>query len=179
MAGQISLARRVALAALLLGAASAHADGPQVRPGWWEFRTSRFNVGNLPDISAQIQRQLASLPPETQRQLRQQMAAQGVHLSDDGTVRSCITAEMARSDNIYAGHSERNCRLANVDKSADTVRGRLVCTQPQGSADFETVVANPRQMTTRIHMHASQGEVSMETEARWLADQCPATRSQP
>lgn len=161
----------------LCAALTAHAA--DIRPGLWEFRSTRMNLAGLPDLSsqmAQMQQQLKNLPPDTRRMLEQQMAARGVSLGSDGTVRSCITAEQARQDNIYSGKTEGNCTLANVVKGQGTVRGALNCTQPKGSGDFEARIDSPERFTTRVNMRSERGDMQMETEARWVGDDCGAAR---
>ena len=68
----------------------------------------------------------------------------------------------------------RSCTLASVDKTGNTVRGRLNCTQPQGTADFETTLHGPEHFTTRVKMRSPQGDMQADTDARWLSAQCPA-----
>ena len=147
----MNTAHRLAAGLLLLAAATAQAA--DIRPGLWEFRSTRMSAAGMPDMSAQMaemQKQMKNLPPETQRMLQQQMAARGVQLGKDGAVRSCITPEQARQDNIYTGKTDGGCTLASVTRAGNTVRGRLNCTQPPGTADFETTIANPEHFTTRI-----------------------------
>ena len=171
----MNTAHRLAAGLLLLAAATAQAT--DIRPGLWEFRSTRMSAAGMPDMSAQMaemQKQLKNLPPETQRMLQQQMAARGVQLGKDGAVRSCITPEQARQDNIYTGKTDGGCTLASVTKAGNTVRGRLNCTQPPGTADFETTIASPEHFTTRIHMRGAQGDVQADTDARWVAAQCAA-----
>ena len=163
------------LAALLALAGSAHA-GTDVRPGLWEFRSTRVSVGGAPDLSDALRQQLARLPPDVQAQLRQQLSAQGVQLGNDGTVRSCITPEQARHDSIYAGPSDGRCTLASIARSGNRVRGRLNCSQPQGSADFDTTLDGPEHMRTRVVMHSAQGEIQLDSDARWIAPCGTATR---
>ena len=166
---------------LLLGAGSA-AQAADIRPGLWEFRSTRMSVGGMPDMSAQMaqmQKQLKNLPPETQRMLQQQMASRGVQMGNDGSVRSCITAEQARQDNIYAGRTDRGCTLASVAKTGNSVRGRLNCSQPQGTADFDTTIDGPEHFTTRVVMHTAQGDMQMESDARWVGVCAAATPMPP
>lgn len=167
---------------LILGAAallaSAFAQATDVRPGLWEFRTTQLNVNGMPDMSAQLaqaQQYLRSLPPEMRQMAEQQMAARGVKLNNDGTVRSCITPEQAKQANIYSGRNEGNCTLTNVAKSETTVTGTLSCTQPQASGNFEARIENPERFTTRVNMRSAQGDVRVNTDARWLAAQCGAS----
>ena len=172
----MNTARNLA-AGLLLLCASAVGQAADIRPGLWEFRSTRMSVAGMPDMSAQMaemQRQLKNLPPETQRMLQQQMASRGVQMGNDGSVRSCITPEQAKQDNIYSGRTDGGCTLASVDKTGNTVRGRLNCTQPQGTADFETTLHGPEHFTTRVKMRSPQGDMQADTDARWLSAQCPA-----
>ena len=175
----MKIARRLALGLLLGSAASAGAA--DIRPGLWEFRSTRMSVAGMPDMSAQIaqmQQQLKNLPPETQRMLQQQMASRGVQMGSDGSVRTCITPEQARQDNIYAGRTERGCTLASIAKSGNTVRGRLTCSQPQGSADFETTLESAEHFTTQMVMHSAQGDMQMSSDARWVGP-CAASQAGP
>lgn len=162
--------------ALLVAAGSAQAA--DIRPGLWEFRSTRVSLGGAPDLSEKLRQQLANLPPEVQRQLRQQLAAQGVQLGNDGAVRSCITPEQARQDSVYAGRTDGNCTLASITKSGNQVRGQLNCSQPKGSADFETTLDGPERMRTRVNMHSAQGDIQMDTDARWIAACGTATRQE-
>src|SRR5690606_27250726 len=109
--------RRAAVLALALASLplSAHAVD-NIRPGLWEFRSTHLSVGGLPDMSAQmgqLQQQLKNLPADTRRMIEQQMTQRGVSLGQDGTVRSCITPEQARQDNIFSGKVEGNCTLTD------------------------------------------------------------------
>ena len=165
------------LVALCLTAVAHAAD---IRPGLWEFRSTRMNVAGLPDMSsqmAQMQQHLKNLPPDTRRMLEQQMASRGVSLGNDGTVRSCITPEQAKQDNIYSGKTEGNCTLGNVAKTGSSVTGRLTCTQPQGSGDFEAMIDSPQRFTTRVNMKPAHGDMRMDTEARWVGSDCGTPRT--
>jgi len=162
---------------------TARSLGADLRPGLWEFRSTRMSLAGLPDMSAQMaemQKQLKNLPPETQRMLQQQMASRGVHMGKDGSVRSCITPEQAKQDNIYSGRTDGGCTLVSVAKTGNTVRGRLNCTQPQGTADFETTIDGPEHFTTQVKMRSTQGDMQADTDARWLSAQCGSpARSKP
>lgn len=161
------------IAALVFAAPAGAAD---IRPGLWEFRSTHLSLGGLPDMSAQIQLQLQALPPETRRMLEREMAARGAHMGSNGTVRSCITAEQARQDNVYSGKVEGNCVLSQVTKAPGRVSGRLNCTQPTATGQFTANIASPQQFTTRVDIRSAQGDLQVETEARWLAAQCGGVR---
>jgi hypothetical protein len=152
-------------------------NAADVRPGQWEFRTTRMNLGGLPDMSSQMsqaQQYLQNLPPDMRRMAEQQMAARGVRLNNDGTVRSCITPEQAKQDNIYSGRTEGNCTLSNVVKSESTVTGHVSCAQPHANGNFEAKLDGPEHFTTRVNMKTQQGDMHVETDARWVGEQCTA-----
>jgi hypothetical protein len=164
----------VGLAALFVPAVGQATD---VRPGLWEFRSTRLNVGGLPDMSsqmAQMQQQLKNLPADMRRMMEQEMAARGVTLGSDGTVRSCITPDQAKQDNIYSGRTEGDCTLTNVVKTGNTVKGHVNCTQQQAGGDFEARIEGPEHFTTRVNMKSPRGDMQMETDARWVSAQCGA-----
>ena len=167
------------LSALCMTAAGHAAD---IRPGLWEFRSTRMNIGGLPDMSsqmAQMQQHLKSLPPDMRRIVEQQMTERGVTLGQDGAVRSCISPEQAKEDNIYSGKIEGSCTLGNVTKTGDSVTGRLTCTQPQATGDFAAQVSSPEHFTTRVNMKSAHGDMQMETEARWLSAHCEVPQRVP
>lgn len=168
--------RRAAVLALALASLplSAHAVD-NIRPGLWEFRSTHLSMGGLPDMSAQmgqLQQQLKNLPADTRRMIEQQMTQRGVSLGQDGTVRSCITPEQARQDNIFSGKVEGNCTLTDVVKTGDTVTGTLRCTGPDATGNFKARIASPEHFTTRVSMRSSRGDLDVETEGRWLAAHC-------
>lgn len=170
----MSSARSLAfgMAALCMSAVAHTAD---IRPGLWEFRPTRMNIAGLPDMSsqmAQMQRHVQNLPPDMRRMVEQQMASRGVRLGKDGTVRSCITPQQAKQDNIYSGKTEGNCTLGNVVRTGNAVTGRLTCTQPDASGDFNARIGSPEHFTTRVNMRSSRGDMQMETDARWVSAQC-------
>ncbi|NMG46105.1 DUF3617 family protein [Aromatoleum toluvorans] len=170
-------------ALLVLGLATTGlacaAQPTDIRPGLWEFRSTRLNIAGLPDMSAQMsqaQQYLRTLPPDMRRMVEQQMAARGVSLGSDGSVRSCISPAQAKSDTIYSGKTEGNCTLDKVVKSGSTVRGHLSCTQPTATGDFEAHVQTPERFTTRVNMNSPRGDMQVETDARWLGADCGTRR---
>ncbi len=164
---------------LALGAQAAD----NIRPGQWEFRSTRLSVAGMPDMSsqmAQMQQQLKSLPADARRMIEQQMARRGVSLGQDGSVRSCITPEQAKQDNIYSGKVEGNCTLSQVVKSGNSVTGRLNCTEPAASGDFHARIESPEHFTTRVQLKSERGDLDVESDARWLSAQCgPAKAGVP
>lgn len=168
--------------ALLLGisllALPPQATAQEVDPGLWEFK-SKMNMPGMGDMAAQMaemQRQLDSLPPEARAMLQEQMAAMGMGLGPGGAIRVCITPEDARSEAVLSGQTEGDCTYSDVVSTATTIKGRISCTEPRAQGSFETRLQGRRAFTSKMTMSSAEGQISGETEARWVAADCGALR---
>lgn len=169
--------RSVGMGLIALCMAASPVYATEIKPGLWEFKSTQLSLGGLPDMSAQLgqlQQQIKNLPPETRRMIEQQMAERGVSLNKDGTVRSCITPEQAKQDNIYSGKTEGECTLHDVTKTANTVTGRMSCPQQQATGDFAARIDSPERFTTRVNLQSPRGNMQLQTDARWVSAQCAA-----
>ena len=172
--------RSLSVCFALCWASLAAQAADSIRPGLWEFRSTRLSLAGMPDMSSQmsqLQQQLKNLPADARRMIEQQMAQRGVSLGQDGTVRSCITPEQARHDNIFSGKVEGNCTLSQVVKSSNTVRGRLNCTDPDASGDFHARIDSPEHFISRVDMKSARGNLEVETDARWVSAHCGAAKA--
>ncbi len=154
--------------------AAMPSDAPDIRPGLWAF-SSRVGLPGAPELAiplAGLQQRLGLLPPDARRAIEAEMAARGVRLGEDGSARSCITPAQARSANIYSGKTEGSCQLGQVQKSAGEVRGTVSCTDPEGTGEFVARLDGPTRFTTRLDLRSARGSLAVDTEARWLADDC-------
>lgn len=165
------------LVALCLSATlSPLTHAAEVAPGLWEFTSRNLSVSGSPDLSGYLgmmRDQIKLLPPDTRRLVEQKMQQHGVTMGADGRVRSCITAEQADRDQLFSGRVEGNCSFSDITKSADRLRGRISCSQPQGDGDFDLQIHNPKHFTTRVKIRSAQGDLQTETEAHWLGENCP------
>ena len=172
--------RSLSVCFALCWASFAAQAADSIRPGLWEFRSTRLSLAGMPDMSSQmsqLQQQLKNLPADARRMIEQQMTQRGVSLGRDGTVRSCITPEQARHDNIFSGKVEGNCTLNQVVKTVNTVSGRLHCTDPNASGEFHARIDSPERFISRVDMKSARGDLEIETDARWVSAQCGAANS--
>jgi hypothetical protein len=81
------------LVAGLLCAGAASAQQPKLEPGLWEM-TMRVSGTGMDAAMAQMQAQMASMPPEQRKMVEKMMAGKGVGVgAKPNTVRVCITPE--------------------------------------------------------------------------------------
>ena len=159
---------------VLLPGLLATAQAADIKPGLWEFR-SKLDMPGMPDMAgqmAEMQAQMKNLPPEARRMMEQQMAAQGVSMGSGGSIRVCITPEDAKGARVYSGKSEGDCKYTDVVNTGNRVKGRIQCTEPKASGDFEALIDSPTHFTSKVNMKSDEGAMKAETDANWVAADC-------
>ncbi|MBL8343008.1 MAG: DUF3617 domain-containing protein [Rubrivivax sp.] len=165
--------------ALLALAFSGGAHAQKVRPGLWENSVSmKSSGGQVEAAMAQMQAQLAAMPPEQRAQIEAMMARQGVGMAagKPNTVRSCISPEMAARDEFNPGDS--NCKATGHSRSGNTVRFKFSCQRDGSTADGEGEFTLVSETETRGKMFVNatrQGQtmrMEMQSQSRWLGKEC-------
>ena len=85
------------LGALILGALAQLAQSQVTKAGLWEVSSNLGGSAEIDTATAQMQQQMASMPPEQRKQMEAVMARQGVNMSSTPAVVSskmCLTKEM-------------------------------------------------------------------------------------
>ena len=85
------------LGALILGALAQLAQSQVTKAGLWEVSGNLGGSAEIDTATAQMQQQMASMPPEQRKQMEAVMARQGVNMSNTPSVVSskmCLTKEM-------------------------------------------------------------------------------------
>lgn len=171
-----------ALVTLALVATTGPALGqPQVQPGLREqVITLKTGSGQMEAQMAQMQQQLASMPPEQRKMVQDMMARQGAGMGPQGsTVRVCVTPEQARRAELP--QHEGNCRHEALPASGATLRYRFSCTgEHPTSGEGEFTLASPTRYSGRASMLTQvQGKpekVDMTMTGRWIAADCGAIK---
>jgi hypothetical protein len=176
---------------LVVAAAPAFADGLGLKPGLWEMRIVRHVMdgkdmsSQLSDAQARMQQALANMPPEQRDRVASMMKGQGGPASGgNGTVRMCISPEMASRDKPIVDRDGR-CEPATVTHSGDRTTFEFNCTsngvtstgkgQATKSADG---IATQVDLTT----HSASGETHVmhnETEMKFIGTDCGDVKPLP
>ena len=94
------------ITAALVLAGTAGAASAQMKPGLWEItQKMQMGGGQANDQMAQMQQQLASMPPEQRKMVEEMMAKQGVQMGRGGpgggmAIKMCMTKEMAERNEV-------------------------------------------------------------------------------
>ena len=177
------------LTSLALGCAVLGAQAQKVAPGLWEHSATMKALGGKgAEAMAQMQAQLAQMPPEQRRQMEAMMASQGVTLGAGSAagqpilVKVCLTPEQAARDALPVADS--NCRQTSRERSGNVHKFKFVCTgEREGSGEGEFTMTSDKAYQGRMRMSSkSRGQVEtmeIQQSARWLAADCGAVKPRP
>ena len=172
--------------ALLAGMAGGASAQQKMRPGLWEHSVNmKSQSGQMEAAMAEMQKSLASMPPEQRKQMEQMMAQQGVGMGPKGqTVKVCITKEQADLDNIP---QQEGCTQKVQRVDASTMKVAFSCKggqgQPPSSGECTITMQGPTAYTGQFKFKTqNQGkpeQIDMAQSGKWLSDNCGAIKPMP
>ena len=171
----------LALAAASVFATAAAAQATKLRPGLWEHSgTMKSQSGQMEAAMAEMQKSLASMPPEQRKQMEQMMAQQGVGMTPGGghVVRICMTQQDVDMDQLPA---QEGC-TQKVDRvGANTVKVAFQCKggkgQPPSSGEGTVTIESPTAYSGKHRFKTTQEngrpeQIDMVQKGRWLGADC-------
>ena len=184
---QISrLIASTAALALLAGVAGGASAQQKMRPGLWEHSVNmKSQSGQMEAAMAEMQKSLASMPPEQRKQMEQMMAQQGVGMGPKGqTVKVCITKEQADLDNVP---QQEGCTQKVQRVDASTMKVAFSCKggqgQPPSSGEGTITMQGPTAYTGQFRFKTqNQGkpeQIDMAQSGKWLSENCGAIKPMP
>lgn len=162
-------------AALALTAIDANAQTQA--PGLWEHTFKLTSQGGeMETAQAQMQAQLAAMPPEQRKKIEEMMKSRGVTMGAQGTaMKFCLTKEQAARP--PEAHMTGDCQQTDVKRSGNTMSYKFACTRPQQvSGEGQVTYAGDKAytgkstMTTQIKGQPQQ--MGMDIAGKWLAAEC-------
>lgn len=178
------LASALTMALLLPGAASLSQAQPQkLRPGLWEHTVSmKSQSGQMEAAMAEMQKSLASMPPEQRKQMEQMMAQQGVSMGPKGnSVKVCITAEQADLENIPP---RDGCTQTVKRTGPNTAAMAFSCkgskdeppTSGEGTMTFSGPTAYSGNFKVKTTTSGKPEQIDMAQAGKWLSADCGAIK---
>ena len=165
-------------AAFAVLAGSAFGQG--MKPGLWEVQNKMQGQagGQLEQNMAQMQQQMANLPPDQRKMVEEMMAQRGVKLGPAGgsgmSVKMCVTREMAERNEMPT--QERGDCKKNVQRSGSTVKMSFTCTNPPSSGEGQFTFSSPEaysmKMVVNTQVQGRPETMNMEGSGKWLAADC-------
>ena len=168
--------RHLLLAALVLSAALP-AAAQSLKPGLWEV-TNKMNNPQMDQAMAEMQKQMAAMPPEQRKQMEDMMARQGVRMAAPAagggmTMQVCMTQEMAARNDVPM---QEGCRITNQQRTGNTMRISFTCTKPPSTGETQFTFTSPEAYTMKMTATTTAGgkseKVNMEGSGKWLSADC-------
>ena len=165
----------VALAALCLPAVAQ-----SLKPGVWEI-TNKMQTGSgqMENAMAQMQQQMANMPPDQRKAMEEMMAKQGVKMGAGGpgggiSVKICMTKEMAERNEVPT--QKGDCKTTSQARSGNTMKMAFVCTNPpssgEGQVTFASSEAYTMKMAVNTQVNGKPEKITMDGAGKWLGADC-------
>ncbi len=172
-----------ALTGTLLAAACTLASAQTIKPGLWEISSKMGGNPEMDKAMAQMQQQMAAMPPEQRKMMQDMMAKQGVSMAagPGGTMLSkmCLTREMVERNQLPV-HDKGNCTNTVSNQSAAGMNIRFVCTDPaatgEGRVNFKGDSAYDMKMTMNTTHQGKAMTTTMDAYGKWLGADCGAIK---
>ena len=170
-----------AFAATLLAAACGLATAQTVKPGLWEVTSKMGGSPEMDRAMAQMQQQLAALPPEQRKMMQDMMAKQGVSVAagPGGAMVSkmCLTREMVERQQLPMS-DKGNCTNTVSNQSASGMDIRFTCTDPaasgQGRVNLRGDSGYDMKMTMNTVHQGKPVTANLDASGKWLGADCGA-----
>jgi hypothetical protein len=161
----------------------AQMTGMNIKPGLWENTTKMSGSPEMEAAMAEMQKQLAAMPPDQRRAMQDMMARQGVQMGAGPggamTTRICLTREMIQSDD-WAKGERGDCSHGPVQKSGNTWRMTFSCPKPPTQGEAVTTIVSDSAYTSRITMNSTENgkpvRQVIDNSSRWLGADCGNVR---
>ena len=147
-----------------------------LKPGVWEM-TNKMNSPQMDGAMAEMQKQLAAMPPEQRKQMEEMMAKQGVKMGTGAggamTMQVCMTKEMVDRNDVPM---QEGCKITQNNRTGNTTKMAFVCTKPPSSGEGTFTYNGPESYSSKVmvktQMHGKPETMTMEGSGRWIKADC-------
>lgn len=169
--------------AIVLACAALPAGAQTMKPGLWELsNTVSSGDGQMQSAMAEMQKQLASMPPEQRKAMQQMMERNGVQMNIGAggalTTRMCMTKEMIQRKEFPV--QEGDCKQKVTQQSASKMKIAFSCTRPPTSGEGEMTLDSDTSYRAKMHIKGTDGGrqqvVDMDVAGKWLSADCGTLR---
>lgn len=166
-----------------LSLAAAAAGAQTMKPGLWEVTTKMGGSPEMDKAMAQMQQQLASMPPAQRKQMEDMMARQGIGLAGASgggmAAKICVTKEMAARNQLPM-QQQGNCTTTTSDKTASSMKMKFTCTSPPSSGEGQFTFSGDSAYTMKMNVSSAQQGVprntTIDSSGKWAGADCGAIK---
>jgi hypothetical protein len=162
--------------------AAAGAAGAQtLKPGLWEVTNkTQTGAGRMQPQMAEMQKQMAAMPPEQRKMMEEMLARRGAKLGAGGemTVKVCMTREMVERSEMPV--QQGDCKTTHQSRSGNTMKMGFACANPPSSGEGQMVFSSPEAYSSKLAITTTvQGrpeKVDMESSGKWVGADCGSVK---
>jgi hypothetical protein len=164
----------------LLAFIASTVSAQTLKPGLWEIQNQMqgANGSKMNQAMAEIQKQLASMPPEQRKMVEDAMAKQGAHMSSGQgggmAVKVCMTQEMVERNEM--GAQQGDCTHSNKPRTGNTQTFSFTCTKPPSRGEGTVTFVSPEAYTMNLKawatMKGREEAMDMQASGKWLDADC-------
>lgn len=166
------------LATGVLAAFSLAASAQNLKPGLWEISQKMGGNAQMDQAMAEMQKEMAAMPPEERKAMQDMLSKQGVKLGAGGaggmSARVCMTKEMVERNEISA--KQGDCKTTSQQRSGNTMKMAFTCANPSSSGEGQVTFVNPEAYTMKMAMRSGAGgkteNLTMDSSGKWLGTDC-------
>ena len=164
------------LSSLILLACATGVSAQSMKPGLWEITNNVQSGGkDMTAAMAQMEKQMAAMPPEQRKMMQDMMAKQGVQMGAGGAggmrIKMCLTQEMVDRNEV-APKQQGNCTHTTSPRVGGTMKYAFQCTKPASSGQGEVTFSSPEAYSMKMSMTSAERKMDMQATGKWLASNC-------
>ena len=155
------------------------ASAQNLKPGLWEVANKmKSSSGEMEKSQAQMQAQMAKMPPDQRKKMEEMMAQHGMKMGSGTpgvmTAQMCFTKEMVERNELPMQHGD--CKTTKQQRSGNTMSFAFACTNPASSGEGVYTFVSPEaytfKMTMKTSVHGKPETMNMDGAGKWLSADC-------
>jgi len=170
--------RLTAFIAAAFAALGLPAAAQALKPGLWEIDNRMGGNPQMDQAMAEMQKQLAAMPPEQRKQMEAMMQQRGMQMpgaSKGGgmTMKVCMTKEMVDKNDVPM---QQGCAITKNQRSGNVTSIAFTCSNPPSTGEGQFTYMGPEayssRMTVRTSVQGKAETMTMEGSGKWLSADC-------
>ena len=171
------------LGTVILGLAAFSVHAQTTQPGLWEVTQKMGGNPEIDKAMAEMQKELAGMPPAQRKQMEAMMGGQGMGMpgaaGGGGTViKTCISKDMA--DRSQMPTKQGDCTSTVLEKTRTTMKMKFACTSPPSSGEGQFTFLSDKAYTMKMKITGlAQGKpqtTTLEGSGKWLGVDCGSVK---
>lgn len=155
------------------------AAAQSMKPGLWEIN-NKMSGGQMDAAMAEMQKQMAQMPPEQRKQMEAMMAQRGMNMVP-GTgggmaMQVCMTRDMVERNDVPM---QKGCTSTQQKKSGNRIQFAFQCSEPPSSGAGEVSFspdAYTSHTTVKTTVQGKPETLTMDATGKWLKADCGSVK---